>query len=67
MQRSTKKERGNAKIDQKGTGEYRIMPIGVEKMMTTENCVAVTVQKRKKLMKLVINEDLEGYAQMIRE
>ena len=56
-----------AKIDQKGTGEYRIMPIDAEKMMTTENCVAVTVQQRKKLMKLVVMNDLEGYAKMIAE
>jgi len=56
-----------AKIDQKGTGEYRIMPIDVGKMMTTENCVAVTVQKRKKLMKMVAKDDLEAYAKMIAE
>lgn len=56
-----------AKIDQKGTGEYRIMPIDVEKIMTTENCIAVTVQKRKKLMKMVATQDLEAYAKMITE
>jgi len=56
-----------AKIDQKGTGAYRIMPIDVGKMMTAENCVAVTVQTRKKLMKMVAIDDLEGYAKMITE
>jgi len=56
-----------AKIDKKGTGEYRIMPIDVEKTMTTENCVVVTVQKRKKLMKMVAIHDLEAYAKTIEE
>jgi len=56
-----------AKIDRKGTGEYRIMPIDAGKMMTTENCIAVTVQKRKKLMKMIATDDLEGYAKMITE
>jgi len=56
-----------AKIDQKGTGEYRIMPIDVQKTMTTENCVVVTVEKRKKLMKMVATHDLEAYATMIKE
>jgi len=56
-----------AKIDLKGTGGYTIMPINVEKMMTTENCVVVTLQKRKKLMKMVATHDLEAYAKMITE
>jgi len=56
-----------AKIDQKGTGGYTIMPINAEKMMTSENCVVVTVQKRKKLMKLVATDELEAYAKMITE
>ena len=56
-----------AKVDQKGTGEYTIMPVDFEKVMTTENCVVVTVQKRKKLMKMVARHDLEAYAKTITE
>jgi len=56
-----------AKINQKGTGEYTIMPMDVEKVMTTKNCVVVTVQKRKKLMKMVAIHDLEAYAKTITE
>ena len=35
-----------AKIDQKGTDQHAVMPIDVEKVITTENCVVVTTQKR---------------------
>jgi len=56
-----------AKIDNKGDRNHAVMPIDAEKKMTCENCVVVTLEKRKMLMKLVINEDLEGYAQMIKE
>jgi len=56
-----------AKIDHKGTGKYRIMPIDVEKIITAENCAVVTVQKRKKLMKMVATHDLSAYAKMISE
>ena len=56
-----------AKIDQKGTAQHAVMPIDVEKIITTENCVVVTVEKRKKLMKMVARKDLEGYAKMIAE
>ena len=55
------------KIDQKGTGQHAVMPIDVARILTTENCVVVTVQKRKKLMKMVALNDLEGYAKMIAE
>jgi len=56
-----------AKIDQKGTGQHAVVPIDVEKVITTENCVVVTTQKRKKLMKMVAMNDLEGYAKMVAE
>ena len=56
-----------AKIDNKRDRNHAVMPIDAEKKMTCENCVVVTLEKRKMLMKLVINEDLEGYAQMIKE
>ena len=56
-----------AKIDQKGTGKYAIMPIDVKKVITTENCVVVTTQKRKRLMKMAALNDLEGYARIIVE
>ena len=56
-----------AKIDQKRTGKYRIMPIDVEKILTIDNCVVVTMQKRKNLMKMVSTHDLEAYATMIKK
>jgi hypothetical protein len=56
-----------AKIDQKETGQYAIMPIDIKKVITTENCVVVTTQKRKRLMKMAAMNDLEGYARIIVE
>ena len=56
-----------AKIDKKGKGQHAVVPIDVGKVITTENCVVVTTQKRKRLMKMVAINDLEGYAKMVAE
>jgi len=56
-----------AKIDDNGGRNHAVMPIDTEKPITCENCVVVTLGKRKMLMKLVIKEDLAAYAQMIKE
>ena len=56
-----------AKIHPKGTGKHAVMPIDVAKIITTANCVVVTAETRKKLMKMVARNDLEGYAKMIAE
>jgi len=56
-----------SKIDKEGTAQHAVMPIHVDKIITSQNCVVVTVEKRKKLMKMVARNDLEGYAKMIAE
>jgi len=48
-------------------GKHAVMPIDVAKIITTANCVVVTAETRKKLMKMVARNDLEGYAKMIAE
>ena len=44
---------------------YGVMPIDTEKQVTSKNCVVVTLDTRKKLMKFVERQDLKAYNQMI--
>jgi len=44
---------------------YAVMPIDAEKQVTSNNCVVVTLDTRKKLMKFVDRQNLQAYAHMI--
>ena len=46
---------------------YAVMPIDAGKKITPDNCVVVTLDTRRKLIKFVDGQDLEAYAYMIAE
>jgi len=46
---------------------YTVMPIDAAKKITPENCVVVTLETRRRLIRFVDENDLEAYAQMIAE
>ena len=46
---------------------YTVMPIDAAKKITPENCVVVTLETRRRLIRFVDENDLEAYAQMVAE
>jgi len=46
---------------------YTVMPIDAGEKITPHNCVVVTLETRRKLIRFVDGNDLEAYAQMIAE
>jgi len=53
------------KIDKNATGEYLIVPIDINTAISPLNSTVVSVEQRKKLMKLVKKRDILEYTRMV--
>jgi len=56
-----------SEFDSDAKSAYAVMPIDAGEKITPDNCVVVTLDTRKKLIKIVDAQDLQAYAHMIAE
>jgi hypothetical protein len=54
-----------AEFDSDRKYAYAVMPIDTGGKITPDNCVVVTLETRRRLMRFVDENDLEAYAQMV--
>jgi len=55
------------KIDKTKSSKFTLMPLEIENIISTKNCVVVTLEQRKNLMKLVNETRLDEYATIVTE